>query len=70
MTLSYHHAQFLVTENQPNFSESKKKKISHVVIFKKQKKNKIIIFEQLENLDWESELCFERNTIFIYHQNY
>ena len=44
ITLSDHHAQFLIMENQPNLLISlkvKKNKISYVVILKKQKKTKV-----------------------------
>ena len=49
-------------ENQPNLPESEKK-YQLYRDFQEIEKNKIIISEQLENVDWESELRFERNSI-------
>ena len=49
-------------ENQPNLSESKKEyQLRHE--FQKIGENKTIISEQLENMDWETELHLERNNI-------
>ena len=49
-------------ENQPNLSESKKEnQLCHE--FQKIGEYKTIISEQLENLDWETELHFECNNI-------
>ena len=57
ITLSDHHAQFLIMENQPNLLISlkvKKKQDKLCRDFKETEKNKSIISEQLENVDWES----------------
>ena len=62
ITLSNHHAQFLIMENQPNLSESKKEG-QLCCDFQEIEKNKIIISKQLQNVDWESELRLECNNI-------
>ena len=49
-------------ENQRNLSESKRKD-QLCRDFQAIGKNKIIISEQLENVNWEYELCLERNNI-------
>ena len=50
-------------ENQPNLFESKKEDQLIYREFQEIDKNKITISEQLENVDWESELLSERNNI-------
>ena len=62
ITLSDHHAQFLIMENQRNLSESKRKD-QLCCDFQEIGKNKIIISEQLENVNWEYELRLEHNNI-------
>ena len=54
--MSEYHAYFLIMKNQPNLSESKKEdQLSRD--FQELEKTKTIISEQLENMEWESELC-------------
>ena len=64
ITLSDHHTQFLIIKNQSNLSESKKEdQLSRD--FQEIEKNKIIISEQLQNVDWESEFRLECNNISL-----
>ena len=50
-------------ENQPNLSESKKE--DQLCCDFQEIEKKIIISEQLENVDWESELHLECNNISL-----
>ena len=59
ITLSDHHAQFLIMEN---LSESKKED-QLCCDFQEIEKNKTMIFEHLENVDWECEFSLECNNI-------
>ena len=62
ITLSDHHAQFLILGNQHNSIENNKEEQLYRD-FQEIEKNIDTISEQLENIDWEAELRLERNGI-------
>ena len=62
ITLSDHHAQFLILGHQRNSLENNKEDQLYRD-FLEIEKNKDAISEQLENTDWEAELRLERNSL-------
>ena len=60
ITLSDHHAQFLILGNQHNSIENNKEEQLYRD-FQEIEKNKDTTSEQLENIDWEAELRLECN---------
>ena len=62
ITLSDHHAQFLILGNQHNSIENNKEQQLYRD-FQEIEKKKDTISEQLENIDWEAELRLERNNV-------
>ena len=62
ITLSDHHAQFLILGNQHNSIENNKEEQLYRD-FQEIEKKKDTISEQLENFDWKAELRLERNNV-------
>ena len=62
ITLSDHHAQFLILGNQHNSIENNKEEQLYRD-FQEIEKRKDTISEQLENIYWEAELRLERNNV-------